>query len=248
MKIKLEDLRREAYVDAIYAKMEKDNVVGVFSDKFEALLISYGFIVYPIVGLDSYIFDYFKVDNVCDPINSTIAYLKTKKCPLIYSSKFFVVDNYCENFNDYLRKNTDKDLVYENDLKVYLENLKDRKFDEKIYKESQEKLEEIKILLRDLEQSDINGSLLYKLEFYIRFIKDLDKRTSFLKYIKSKYKKKNIKRKIIKASCPFAVSDIIDKNIGGNYKIIKSKNPEFTFEKCIYKADKILTYKEKWYG
>ena len=44
MKIKLEDLRREAYVDAIYAKMENDNVVGVFSEKFDALLISYGFI------------------------------------------------------------------------------------------------------------------------------------------------------------------------------------------------------------
>ena len=58
MNIKLEDLRREAYVDAIYAKMENDNVVGVFSDKFDALLISYGFIVYPIIGLDSYIFDY----------------------------------------------------------------------------------------------------------------------------------------------------------------------------------------------
>ena len=78
MNIKLEDLRREAYVDAIYAKMEKDNVVGVFSDKFDALLISYGFIVYPIIGLDSYVFDYYKLENVCDPINSTIAYLKTK--------------------------------------------------------------------------------------------------------------------------------------------------------------------------
>ena len=78
MKIKLEDLRREAYVDAIYAKMENDNVVGVFSDKFDALLISYGFIVYPIIGLDSYVFDYYKLENVCDPINSTIAYLKTK--------------------------------------------------------------------------------------------------------------------------------------------------------------------------
>ena len=104
MKIKLEDLRREAYVDAICAKMENDNVVGVFSDKFDALLISYGFIVYPIIGLDSYIFDYYKLENVCDPINSTIAYLKTKKCPLIYSSKFFVLDDYCKKFNEYLEK------------------------------------------------------------------------------------------------------------------------------------------------
>lgn len=244
MKIKLEDLRREAYVDAIYAKMENDNVVGVFSDKFDALLISYGFIVYPIIGLDSYIFDYYKLENVCDPINSTIAYLKTKKCPLIYSSKFFVLDDYCKKFNEYLEKNTDKKIVYEKDLKNFLENLEDRNFDEKIYFESLGKIEKINQILKDLQESDISGTLLYKLEFYIRFIKNLDDRISFLLEIKSKYKKKNIKRKIIKATCPFAISDIIDKKVYENYKISKSKNPDFTFKNCIYKADKILTYEE----
>ncbi|WP_276881173.1 hypothetical protein [Anaerococcus tetradius] len=245
MKKGLEEFRREAYVDAIYAKMEKDNVVGVFSDTCEALLISYGFVAYPIIGLDAHIFDYCKVDDFCDPINSTIAYLKTQKCPLIYSSRFFVVDSFCEKFNTCLKKSTDKDLVYENDLRAYLENIKDISFDEKIYKESQDKLGKIKILLRDLEKSDIDGSLLYKLGFYIRFIKDLDERISFLKYIRSKYQRKNIKRKIIQATCPFEVTDLIDENIDKAYKIVKSKSPDFTFDKCIYKADKILTYKEK---
>ena len=227
MKIKLEDLRREAYVDAIYAKMENDNVVGVFSDKFDALLISYGFIVYPIIGLDSYVFDYYKLENVSDPINYTIAYLKTKKCPLIYYSK-----------------NTDKKIVYEKDLKNFLENLDNRNFDEKIYFESLGKIEKINQILKDLQESDISGTLLYKLEFYIRFIKNLDDRISFLLDIKSKYKKKNIKRKIIKATCPFAISDIIDKKVYENYKISKSKKPDFTFKNCIYEADKILTYEE----
>ena len=245
MKINLEDFRRDAYVDAIYAKMEKDNVVGVFSDKVEALLISYGFIVYPILGLDSYIFDYFNLDNICDPINSTIAYLKTKKCPLIYSSKFFVVDSYCHKFNKFLIENTDKDVVFENDLKLYLENLDGIKFDEKIYRESQIKLEKIKNLLEDLEETSISGDLLFKLEFYIRFIKDLDERISFLEKISTKYDKKKTKRKIIKATCPYGVSDIIDKKISEDYKIVRSKNPDFTFEKCIYEADEILTYKEK---
>lgn len=244
MKIKLEDLRREAYVGAIYAKMENDNVVGVFSDKFDALLISYGFIVYPIIGLDSYIFDYYKLENVCDPINSTIAYLKTKKCPLIYSSKFFVLDDYCKKFNEYLEKNTDKKIVYEKDLKKFLEKLEGRNFDEKIYFESLGKIEKINQILKDLQESDISGTLLYKLEFYIRFIKNLDDRISFLLEIKSKYKKKNIKRKIIKATCPFAISDIIDKKVYENYKISKSKKPDFTFKNCIYEADKILTYEE----
>ena len=245
MKIKLEDLRREAYVDEKKKKMENDNVVGVFSEKFDALLISYGFIVYPIIGLDSYVFDYYKLEDVCDPINATIAYLKTKKCPLIYSSKFFVLDDYCKKFNEYLEKNTDKKIVYEKDLKNFLENLDNRNFDEKIYFESLGKIEKINQILKDLQESDISGTLLYKLEFYIRFIKNLDDRISFLLDIKSKYKKKNIKRKIIKATCPFAVSDIIDKNICESYKISKSKNPDFAFKNCIYEAEEILTYKEK---
>lgn len=245
MKTKLEDFRRDAYVDAIYAKMEKDNVVGVFSDKVEALLISYGFIVYPILGLDSYIFDYFKLDNICDPINSTIAYLKTKKCPLIYASKFFVVDTYCDKFNKFLKENTEKDVVYEDDLKSYLENLDGINFDEKIYKESQKKLGKIKKLLKDLEESNISGSLLFKLEFYIRFINNLDERISFLEKIRTKFDKKKTERKIIKATCPYGVSEIINKEISGVYKIVRSINPDFTFEKCIYEADEILTYKEK---
>ena len=224
--------------------MENDYVVGVFSDKFDALLISYGFIVYPIIGLDSYVFDYYKLENVCDPINSTIAYLKTKKCPLIYSSKFFVFDDYCKKFNEYLEKNTDKKIIYEKDLKNFLEKLDNRNFDEKIYFESLGKIEKINQILKDLQESDISGTLLYKLEFYIRFIKNLDDRISFLLEIKSKYKKKNIKRKIIKATCPFAISDIIDKKVYENYKISKSKKPDFTFKNCIYEADKILTYEE----
>lgn len=245
MKTKLEDFRRDAYVDAIYAKMEKDNVVGVFSDKVEALLISYGFIVYPILGLDSYIFDYFKLDNICDPINSTIAYLKTKKCPLIYASKFFVVDTYCEKFNKFLKENTDKDVVFENDLKSYLENLDGIKFDERIYQESQKKLGKIKNLLKDLEKSNISGSLLFKLEFYIRFINNLDERISFLEKIRTKFDKKKTERKIIKATCPYGVSEKIYKKISGDYKIVRSKNPDFTFGKCIYEAEEILTYEEK---
>lgn len=245
MKTKLEDFRRDAYVDAIYAKMEKDNVVGIFSDKVEALLISYGFIVYPILGLDSYIFYYFKLDNICDPINSTIAYLKTKKCPLIYASKFFVVDTYCEKFNKFLKDYTEKDVVYEDDLKSYLENFDGINFDEKIYHESQKKLEKIKNLLKDLEESNISGSLLFKLEFYIRFIKDLDERIFFLEKIRTKFDKKKTKRKIIKATCPYGVSENIYKKISGDYKIVRSKKPDFTFEKCIYEAEEILTYKEK---
>lgn len=244
MKKKLEDLRREAYVDAIYAKMEEDNVVGVFSDKVDTLLISYGFIPYPIVGVDSYVFEYFKLNKVCDPINSTLAYLKTKKCPLIYSSKFFVVDNYCNHFNNYLKENTDKDIVDEKHLKTYLDNLSDREFNEEIYEKSKEKFKRIDLLLKDLEKSDISGSMLYKLEFYIKFIKDLDDRILVLEGIKSKYKKTDSKRRIIEVTCPFAIADVIDKNVDGYYKIVKSQSPDFTYKDCIYEAENFITYKE----
>lgn len=78
--------------------------------------------------------------------------------------------------------------------------MEDRDFDEKIYFESLGKIEKINQILKDLQESDISGTLLYKLEFYIRFIKNLDDRISFLLEIKSKYKKEKHKKENYKSN------------------------------------------------
>lgn len=242
----IEDLRREAYVTAIYAKMENDNVAGVFSDKSDSLLIGWGFIPIPIVGVDRHIFEYSDTYNLCDPLNSTLTYLKTEKCPLLFSSKFYIVDDYCEKFTYYLRENTKKDVIYENNLSSYLKFNYSGKFDEEIYKTALNKLKEIDSLFLKLEQKNISGNLLFKLKFYLKFVKNLDDRILFLNKILPNYKDLEGKRQIISASCPFAVSDVIDRKINTNfnYKIEKSKSPQYTYRNCIYKGQKYITYEE----
>ncbi|MDD7463319.1 MAG: hypothetical protein SOW41_03195 [Anaerococcus sp.] len=240
----LEELRRNAYVDAIYAKMDQDNIVGVFSDDSDLLLFSYGFFPMPIVGVDPYIFEYSEDNDLCDPLNSTITYLKTQKCPLIFSSRFFVVDNYCPKFKEELRENTSRDLVDASKLENYLkENFKER-FDSERSILVSKKLKEIDSLLEKLELTDISGSLLFKLRFYTRFIKDLDDRISLLENILKDHKFLGKKRKPIRVACPFAVADQIGKKEDGYIKIEKSDQPFYSYENCIYQGQKFITYKE----
>lgn len=242
----LEDLRRQAYVTAIYAKMDKNNVVGVFSDKVDSLLIGYGFIPFPIIGTDPYIFDYSEDFNLCDPLNSTLTYLKTDKCPLLFSSKFFVVGDYCEKFTHILRENSEKDVIDQKNLSAYLKKNYSNKFNEEIYKDALSKAKEIDFLFSCLEEKDISGNLLFKLKFYLRFIENLDEKISFLNKLLSNYNDLDEKRQIVTASCPFAVSDLIDKSLGGDYSYIikKSKHPQYSYRNCIYKGQKYITYKE----
>lgn len=240
----LEELRRNAYVDAIYAKMDEDNIVGVFSDKSDLLLFSYGFFPMPIIGVDPYIFEYSEDDNLCDPLNATITYLKTQKCPLIFSSRFFVVDDYCPNFKEKLKENTSRDLVDADKLEAYLEENFKENFDREKSILISHKLDEINSLLERLESSDISGSLLLKLSFYTRFIKNLDDRISLLEKVLKDHKAQGEKRRVVKASCPFALADQIKMREEAYIKIEKSDRPFYSYKNCIYKGEENISYRE----
>ena len=61
----------------------------------------------PIVGVDAVIFkhgDY----PACDAIKSTMVYLTTQKCPLLYSSKLYVLDSCCPAVEAAFRQCTQK--------------------------------------------------------------------------------------------------------------------------------------------
>ena len=89
------ELRREAYIDATLRMQANDNIIGVFGSAYseaqspvidEAIIYGCGLVPVPIVGVDAFIFkhgDY----PACDAIKSTMVYLTTQKCPLLYSSK-----------------------------------------------------------------------------------------------------------------------------------------------------------------
>ncbi|QQK08300.1 hypothetical protein [Miniphocaeibacter halophilus] len=102
------ELRKTAFVDCIMKKMETDNIIGVFGENFDqALLYGYGLIPIPIIGLDSYIFDYGYIEG-CDPIRSTMVYLETEKCPLLFSSKMYILDGSCPKIEEEFLKRTEK--------------------------------------------------------------------------------------------------------------------------------------------
>ena len=105
------EIRREAYVKAIGAKMAADNVVGTFGNVDEAFLRAYSLIPYPIISVDGFIYQYGDVNEDCDTINSTRIYLETGKCPILFSSKFIVHSNLCPIFVEKISKVTDKKFI-----------------------------------------------------------------------------------------------------------------------------------------
>ena len=120
------DLRREAYVDATLRMQADDNIVGVFGSAYseaqspvidEALIYSCGLVPVPIVGVDAFIFkhgDY----PACDAIKSTMVYLTTQKCPLLYSSKMYVLDGCCPAVETAFRQCTQKTVHIYNDAET----------------------------------------------------------------------------------------------------------------------------------
>ena len=185
------DLRREAYVDATLRMQADDNIVGMFGSAYsaaqspvidEALIYGCGLVPVPIVGVDAYIFkhgDY----PACDAIKSTMVYLTTQKCPLLYSSKMYVLDGYCPAVEAAFRKCTQKPVhVYEDaeKLKTVLQQVYGCKYSAVRYQEAQSAFATLNSLLQQLEQSTLSGNDFGVLAFYSRFIFDPKERIAFL--------------------------------------------------------------------
>lgn len=185
------DLRREAYVDATLRMQADDNIVGVFGSAYsnaqspiidEALIYSCGLVPVPIVGVDAFIFkhgDY----PACDALKSTMVYLTTQKCPLLYSSKMYVLDGCCPAVEAAFRKCTQKPVhVYKNAerFKAVLQQVYEREYSVVRYQTVQSAFAMLNRLLQRIEQSTLSGNAFGMLAFYSRFIFELEERIDFL--------------------------------------------------------------------
>lgn len=239
----LENLRRNAYILSAQLKMESDSIVGIFGKNVsEKLIYSYGFIPLPIVSIDSFIFEYSVDFSYCDVINSTITYLKTKKCPLLFSSKFFVVDNSCMKFNQMLENNSDKDVILQENIKEYLdEKVKDIKSDNS---KIDFLFNKINNLYKKLEKSDLKGNEIFNLKFFSKFIIDLEKRIDFLEESLEGTEEIHKDKKVYKCACPYGVSDKIgEKLLHEDYLIdFASENADFYYKNCFIAGDNIIGY------
>ena len=185
------DLRREAYVDATLRMQADDNIVGVFGSAYseaqspvidEALIYGCGLVPVPIVGVDAFIFkhgDY----PACDAIKSTMVYLTTQKCPLLYSSKMYVLDGCCPAVETAFRQCTQKTVHIYNDaetLKTVLQQVYGYEYSAARYQDAKSAFLILSGLLQQLEQSTLSGNEFGMLAFYSRFIFELEERIAFL--------------------------------------------------------------------
>ena len=185
------DLRREAYVDAAIRMQTDDNIVGIFGSAYsdaqpptinEAVIYACGLVPVPIVGIDAFIFKHGDYPG-CDVIKSTMVYLTTQKCPLLYSAKMYVLDGCCPAIEAAFRQCTQKPVhVYKNTemLTAVLKKVYGRKYSAVCYQKAQAAFTALNSLLQQLELSMLSGNEFGMLAFYSRFIFELDQRIAFL--------------------------------------------------------------------
>ena len=108
----LENLRREAYVEAAENYLSSSNVIGTFGENLPLdILYAYGLLPVPCEGTDSAIFKFGDMENVCDVIKSSVIYLKTDKCPILFSCNMYLIENTCTHFFNKLKENTGKKVL-----------------------------------------------------------------------------------------------------------------------------------------
>ena len=185
------ELRREAYVDTAIRMQAEDNIAGIFGSAYseakspvidEALIYGCGLIPVPVAGVDAFIFKYGDYPG-CDAIKSTMVYLTTQKCPLLYSSKMYVLDGCCPAAETAFRHCTQKPVhVYKDaeTLKAVLQKVYGREYSAVRYQRAQEDFAALNSVLQRLEQSVLSGNDFGMLAFYSRFIFELEERIAFL--------------------------------------------------------------------
>lgn len=259
------DLRREAYVDATLRMQEDDNIVGVFGSAYseaqspvidEALIYGCGLVPVPIVGVDAFIFkhgDY----PACDVIKSTMVYLTTQKCPLLYSSKMYVLDGCCPAVETAFRHCTQKLVHIYNDaatLKTVLQQVYGCEYSATRYQESKSAFLALNRLLQQLEQSALSGNDFGVLAFYSRFIFKLEERIAFLARVCELFSSAATwehsshspeKREPVSIHCPDGIIQKIKPDSGTYFKPVwvqAGRSADIACAGCIYPAAEYVGY------
>ena len=259
------DLRREAYVDATLRMQADDNIVGVFGSAYseaqspvidEALIYGCGLVPVPIVGVDAFIFkhgDY----PACDVIKSTMVYLTTQKCPLLYSSKMYVLDGCCPAVETAFRQCTQKPVHIYNDaatLKTVLQQVYGCEYSGARYQEAKSAFVTLNTLLHRLEQSMLSGNDFGVLAFYSRFIFKLEERIAFLTRVcellssaaTCKHSSHSPEKRVpVSIHCPDGIIQKIKPTAGTYFKPVRVKPGSFAdiaCAGCIYPAAEYVGY------
>ena len=259
------DLRREAYVDATLRMQADDNIVGVFGSAYaearspgidEALIYGCGLVPVPIVGVDAFIFKYGDYP-ACDAIKSTMVYLTTQKCPLLYSSKMYVLDGCCSAVETAFRQYTQKPVHVYNDaetLKTMLQQVYGCEYSAFRYQEATAAFAALNRLLQRLEHSALSGNDFGMLAFYSRFIFKLEERIAFLARVCELFSSAATwehsshspeKREPVSIHCPDGIIQKIKPDSGTYFKPVwvqAGRSADIACAGCIYPAAEYVGY------
>jgi hypothetical protein len=240
------EYRRRAYVDTLMKMKTEDNVIGIFGEGIdETFLYAYGLVVIPIVGMDSYIFEYGEYDS-CDTIRSTIIYMKTGKCPLLFSSKMYLLSDVCTNIYNAFCENTDKVVeVYSNNQKLssVIERVYKRKFDNNLYNVQKQRLQYIENLYEKIENSNLSMKEKFMLNFFSKYIISLDEIITFLDDISKNLSLGNKNKKSIYTPCPYGIYENISNQFEKDILLKQGiKNIDIACKGCMYDAPLYINY------
>lgn len=244
----LPEIRRQAYVDCVMIKSGEDNLAGIFGTKVnEPLIRSFGFKTVPIEGIDSHIFSFGDCEG-CDVIRSTLIYLKTQKCPILFSCNFFVMDAFCPSMIAAVSSHTLREVVIyrsKHQLIDFLEKKTNTVYNSVKHREYLERFKQIRGLEQKLEQSDLNAKQLFELEFFSKYFVDLDERISFLKQAVDciEYDEKKTRRAFY-MMCPGGVYQNLPRDINGkDYRLVRGRTyADTTYPECFVDANLHLSY------
>ena len=194
----LVDLRRNAYIECTENYLSSNTVLGIFGDDLPLdLFYACNLMPIPMEGVDSHIFKFGKEgewSGYCDVIKSTLIYLTTQKCPILYSCKMYVLQNKCKRFIDTLKSQTEKPvLVYNNELgnenelisslcKVY-----GKQYDESLRQDAKADLNYIQNVLQQAKSSPrITCQEFFLLEFYTQYMTNLKMRREYFEKLEKK--------------------------------------------------------------
>ena len=241
------ELRRNAFVETIMGLENERYIIG-YLGRTVPKEIFYGFdlVPLPLDGVDKYILEYSNEKDLCSIVDSTLTYVVTKKCPLLYNAKLIVVDNSCPLLLKILKENLkDKIFFYDGnleELKNRVGEVYKRDFSEKSFLKAVELSKNISSNLEKLSKTDIDSKFLYEVEFYTQFIFSLEEKNNMINRILSNFKDVDKKRQKLYIPRAIQILDDIDKKykdykiienfcLGEVFKTYKSSGYEFLKEK-----------------
>ena len=211
------DARRNAYIECTENYLSSNTIVGVFGDDIPLeIFYACGTVPVPIEGVDSHIFRFGKEgewQDYCDVIKSTLIYLTTQKCPILYSCKMYVLQNNCQKFIDAIRANTEKPvLVYIDETSLIDELCKvyGTSYSETLMKDARGDLEYIKAVLQKARHCPyLTCEEFFLLEFYSKYITDLKMRRAYFE---------DLERKLITSTDECEIEEVTAFCPRGNYE------------------------------